>query len=194
MPKDAGPQGALEELREAFGGRLKTGPLPENALVLPRTAGEVEFLARLARRFSLTLLAQGAGTGAGEEAGEDTVLVRFDLMSATRLPDGNGPWIEAEPGATLLSLENNLGARGLGLAVYPTSAPRATVGGWLAGEGIGVGSFEYGPLHENVLSADVVTGAGERETVPGRELPGRFSVRFTLHSSQWGTHQACSWA
>lgn len=34
--------------------------------------------------------------------------------------------------------------------------PRATVGGWLATDGLGVGSFEYGRLRENVLSASVV--------------------------------------
>lgn len=82
-----------------------------------------------------------------------------------RLPDSDEPWVEAEPGATLLSLENNLETRGLGLAVYSTSAPRATVGGWLAMDGIGVGSYEYGWLSENVLSADVVLPGGERQTV-----------------------------
>jgi FAD/FMN-containing dehydrogenase len=49
----------------------------------------------------------------------------------------------------------------MGLAVYPTSAPRATVGGWLATDGLGVGSFEYGWLRENVLSASVVLPGGE---------------------------------
>lgn len=170
-PGDASPPGALDELGTIFGDRMKRDPLPQDALalVLPRDADEVVELTRVAARHSLQLLAQGAGTGRGDAARGDAVLVRFDLMGSVRLSDG--PSVEAEPGATLLSLENNLEARGLGLAVYPTSAPRATLGGWLAGDGIGVGSFEFGRLPENVLSAEVILSDGERRTLAGPELP-----------------------
>ena len=65
----------------------------------------------------------------------------------------------------------------MGLTVYPTSAPRATVGGWLATDGLGVGSFEYGRLRENVLSASVVLPGGERREVPGEEVGSFFSTR-----------------
>jgi FAD/FMN-containing dehydrogenase len=37
-------------------------------------------------------------------------------------------------------------------------------------DGLGVGSFEYGRLRENVLSADVVLPGGERREVRGEEL------------------------
>jgi FAD/FMN-containing dehydrogenase len=63
-----------------------------------------------------------------------------------------------------------LRTRGWGLAVIPTSAPRATVGGWLAMDGLGVGSFEYGWLSENVLSASVVMLGGELVEVAGEEV------------------------
>ncbi|MEJ7871236.1 MAG: FAD-binding protein, partial [Rubrobacteraceae bacterium] len=145
MPEQGRQEEALAALREIFGDRLKRGPEPEDhtlAAVSPRDAEEVERLAVVAGRLSLPLVALGAGTLDRGEGGKNGVLVRFDLMGATQLPDDDETWVEAEPGATLLSLENNLEARGLGLAVYPTSAPRATVGGWLAENGVGVGSFE----------------------------------------------------
>jgi FAD/FMN-containing dehydrogenase len=109
---------------------------------------------------------------------EGSILVRFDLMRGMRLPEHEEPWVEAEPGATWLELDDNLRVRGRGLAVYPTSAPRATVGGWLATDGIGVGSFEYGRLYENVLSASVVERGGGLREIGGEELgyffgPGR---------------------
>jgi glycolate oxidase len=69
-----------------------------------------------------------------------------------------------------LQVDDELRVRGRGLAVYPTSAPRATVCGWLATDGLGVGSFEYGWLTENVLSASVVLPGGERREVAGEEL------------------------
>jgi FAD/FMN-containing dehydrogenase len=91
-------------------------------------------------------------------------------MHDVRIRGDEDLWVRAEPGAPWLELENNLSTHGWGLAVYPTSAPRATVGGWLATDGLGVGSFEYGRLGENVLSADVVLVGGEQRTLRGEEL------------------------
>ena len=101
--------------------------------------------------------------------------MRFDLMRSVRFPGPEEPWIEAEPGATWLELEEVLRPAGLGLAVYPTSAPRATVGGWLAQDGLGVGSFEHGWLSENVVSASVVMVGGELRQARGEELGSFFS-------------------
>src|SRR5829696_6667954 len=151
--------------------------VPASALasVQPYDAEEVGRLAMLAARHSVPLVAFGAGTGFGPQPPEGGIVVRFDLMRAVRSPDPDEPWIEAEPGATWLELEDVLRPRGWGLAVYPTSAPRATVGGWLARDGLGVGSFEHGWLRENVVSASVVMGDGERREVSGEEL-GSFFV------------------
>lgn len=141
------------------------------SFVLPASAEEVELLSEVGERYSVPLIAQGARTAF--EAGSDKggILISFDLMRRTRLPaDPEEAWAEAEPGALWLELDNYLHARGRSLAVYPTSAPRTTIGGWIASDGLGVGSFNYGWLHENVLSADVVLPGGERREVRGDEL------------------------
>jgi FAD/FMN-containing dehydrogenase len=171
---------ALRALREVFEDRLRRrlliresepnteGPI---SFVLPTSAEEVEVLSEVAQRYSIPLVAQGAGTARDLGSEKGSLLVRFDLMRRTQLPaDFEEPWVEAEPGTLWLELDNNLHARGMGLAVYPTSAPRTTIGGWLAMDGLGVGSFEYGWLRENVLSADVVLPGGERREVRGEEL------------------------
>jgi len=100
----------------------------------------VELLAREAARYSMPLAAVGGGTSPEPVAEEGKLLVRFDLMRGVRLPHGDRGWAEAEPGTPWLKLDEELRLRDMGLAVYPTSAPRATVGGWLATDGIGVGS------------------------------------------------------
>ncbi len=142
------------------------------ASVLPRSAEEVELLAQVAARHSVPLVALGAGMASKGGADKRAIAVRFDLMRHTRLPDaGEEWWVEAEPGVSWLQLDDELRVGGRGLAVYPTSAPRATVGGWLAMDGLGVGSFEYGWLSDNVLSASVVVlPGGERREVEGEEL------------------------
>jgi FAD/FMN-containing dehydrogenase len=173
----------LRTLEQQFGDRVKRGPSrgeepgTEEALasVIPMNAEEVELLAQVAARHSVPLLALGAGTAPDSGAEKRGIAVRFDLMRRTRLPDGEEPWVEAEPGVPWLQLDDELRVRGRGLAVYPTSAPRATVGGWLATNGLGVGSFEYGWLSENVLSASVVLPGGERREVAGEEL--QFLIR-----------------
>jgi FAD/FMN-containing dehydrogenase len=171
-------EGALRSIEEVFGDRLKRRP-PEGAgsasdgalaSVFPTSAEEVVLLARLARRYFVPLVALGAETAPEVPVKEGRLLVRFDLMRGLWLPDSDEPWAEAEPGALWLELDNDLRVRGRGLTVYPTSAPRATVGGWLAQDGVGVGSFEYGWLSENVVSAEVVMPDGGRRTVEDREL------------------------
>lgn len=155
-------------LQDRIRGPLAAGVL---ASVLPMKAEEVELLARVSDRYSVPLVVVGGGTTGESGAKGESILVHFDLMRNTRLPqDPEEPWAEAEPGALWLQLDNELRLRGRGLAVYPTSAPRATVGGWLATDGLGVGSFEYGWLRDNVLSARVVLPGGETVEVPGKEL------------------------
>ena len=169
---------AIEAIDAVFGDRMKRTP-PENtgdasdgalASVFPTSAEEVVLLAEVARRHSIPLAALGAETSPDTPAKEGRILVRFDLMRSHRLPDSDVPWVEVEPGALWLELDDDLRLRGRGLTVYPTSAPKATVGGWLSQDGVGVGSFEYGRLSENVVSAKVVTPDGGRRTVEGEEL------------------------
>jgi FAD/FMN-containing dehydrogenase len=167
---------ALEAMEEVFGDRLRrrqpgsSTPDGEFASVFPTSAEEVTLLARITDRYSLPLVALGAETTPEQRAREGRVLVRFDLMRGLWLSDAEEPLAEAEPGALWLELDNDLRVRGRGLTIYPTSAPRATIGGWLALDGVGVGSFEYGRLSENVISADVVMPGGTHRTVAGDEL------------------------
>jgi len=170
----------LESLTEIFGERVKRprahdGTGTDGALasalasVQPSDTEEVRRLVEVATKHSVPLSPLGAGTGF-EPVPPGSILVRFELMRGVRRPRSEEAWIEAEPGATWLELEEFLRPTGHGLAVYPTSAPRATVGGWLAQDGLGVGSFEHGWLSENVVSASVVTVGGELREARGEEL------------------------
>jgi FAD/FMN-containing dehydrogenase len=170
---------ALRDIEEVFGDRLKRAePAPPEvsdagdalASVSPLSVEEVKLLAEVAGRYSVPLVALGGGTASETDIEGGSILIHFDLMRGLRLPEHEESWVEAEPGASWLQLDDLLRTRGWGLAVYPTSAPRATVGGWLAMDGLGVGSFEYGWLSENVLSARVVLPSGELVEVAGEEV------------------------
>jgi glycolate oxidase len=160
-----------KKLEERFGNRCTAhgkhvGPL---ATVLPADADEVRFLAETVRRYSAKLSPAGAGTDPDlpEPTGE-TVLVRTEMMRKIRFPDGER--VDVEPGVLWVDLEDELRSSHLALTVYPSSAPRATVGGWIARDGMGVGSFAYGWLRENVISAKVVLTDGRLRTLEGNDL------------------------
>jgi glycolate oxidase len=172
MP-DTSRRELVRVLKERFGNRCKphgkhTGPL---ATVLPVDAGEVGFLAETVRRYSVRLSPAGAGTDPDlpEPAGE-TVLAGTEMMRKVRFPDDGRSRVEVEPGVLWLELEDELRSSHRALTVYPTSAPRATVGGWIARDGIGVGSFAYGWLRENVLSTEIILPDGRLRTLEGDDL------------------------
>ena len=176
------PREALGTIEESFGSRFvrhgagETGPDAGEpfASVFPQSAEEVEFLTRLAARYSIPLAAHGAGTAIypGNPGRPPRVLaLRFDEMRAVRLPeDPQEAWVEVEAGVTWMELEERLRERGMGPRVYPTSAPKATVGGWLAESGLGVGAYEYGWLIANVLSVEAVMAGGGRDLIEGETL------------------------
>ena len=165
-------------LEELFGDRCKPhgrheGPL---ATVIPADAEELVALAEAVRRYSVNLTPVGAGTDPDlpKPAGQ-TVLVGTEMMREVRLPDGDRPHgdrgrVEVEPGVLWLELEDRLRSSHLALTVYPTSAPRASVGGWIARDGMGVGSFAYGWLRENVISAEMILPDGRPRTLEGDDL------------------------
>lgn len=171
------PREALGTMEESFGSRFVRRAAGEPdagqhfASVFPRSAEEVESLMRLAARYSVALVARGSGTAIYPNKTLPALAVRFDEMRGVRLPeDQQEAWVEVEAGVTWMALEECLRARGMGPRVYPTSAPRATVGGWLAESGLGVGSYEYGWLIANVLSMEVVTAGGGWDLIEGETL------------------------
>ena len=175
------PRDVLETLEDTFGSRFVQNASGEGTLrtgetvvsVYPQSVDEVEALARLAARHSIPLAARGAGTAIYPGEPQGGVEVRFDAMRQVRVPRGEGS-VEVEPGVTWWALEERLRDLGVGPRVYPTSAPRSTVGGWLAENGIGVGSYEYGWLLQNVLSVEIVGAGGRRGMIEGPEALRHF--------------------
>src|SRR5215211_5248549 len=171
------PEKALRTIEETFGSRFvphaadEAEPDAEQpfASVFTESAEEVQSLMKLAARHSIPLVARGAGTALYSGRVPRALVVRFDAMRHIQLPEESGEdWVEVEPGVTWMVLGDRLREKGMGPRVYPTSAPRSTVGGWLAENGVGVGSYEYGWLLQNVLSVEVVLAGGQTKPHRGR--------------------------
>ena len=129
---------AFEALSERFGNRFRRHERSEDdvaASILPLHADDVRWASQIATRCALPIVPVGAGTAPDDGSGarRNAVHIRFDLMSGVSLSKDDAEWADAEPGATWLRLDDELHRRGRSLAVYPTSAPRATGGGSYAG-------------------------------------------------------------
>ncbi len=154
--------------------RLLAGSSLADGVVQPQTEEQVVRLVRYAVAEGLPIVPRGkASSGYG-----GVVPARGGLvMDLTRLKgivwaDTDDLTVTVRAGTVWKDLEEALAVYGLGLRLYPTSAPGSTVGGWLAQGGAGIGSHEYGWFAENVLAARIVTGTGEVRELAGEELRG----------------------
>ncbi len=75
-----------------------------------------------------------------------------------------------QPGLVWEKLDKELEKHGLTLRLYPSSYPAASVGGWLAQGGAGIGSFEYGWFRDNVISARAVMPDGQVRVFSGADF------------------------
>jgi glycolate oxidase len=152
-----------------------------DVVVRPGNAEQIAAVVRLAHTGKTPIIPIGASTS--PTGGSMPVFggIAMDISGMDRilgLEDG-GSTVQVEPGVIWEHLERYLAGQGLALNTYPTSAPSSTVGGWVAGSGlgygvggVGVGSSKYGPVAENVTSLQMVLPSGEAINIPS----GEFSV------------------
>lgn len=145
--------------------------MPE-AVVQPETVEEVQFIVELAYHHGFPLVPRGAGTSGYGGAMPSRGGVVVDLTRLNRIleVDRRAGTATVEAGVIWGNLEEALKGHGLALRLYPTSAPGATVGGWVAAGGAGVGSFEYGFIADNLLEVQVVTPDGKVREFKGEDL------------------------
>lgn len=69
--------------------------------------------------------------------------------------------VTVQPGITWKALDEALTAKGLFLPCYPSSAPSATLGGWISTGGTGIGAFKYGYAGNLIRDLEVVLPTSE---------------------------------
>ncbi|MHB8928440.1 MAG: FAD-binding and (Fe-S)-binding domain-containing protein [Bacillota bacterium] len=143
-----------------------------DAVVQPESLDDLVFLAKLAGREGLPVVPRGAATSGygGSVPAKAGIVVAFRRMNHILSVDRRDLTVTVEPGVIWARLEESLKAEGLALRLYPTSAPGSTVGGWVGEGGSGIGSYEFGFIADNVVSAKLVTPSGEVRTLTGADL------------------------
>jgi len=143
-----------------------------DAVVMPKTVEEVAFILEVASKSITAVVPRGGGSGGygGSLPTKGGIVVDMVLMKDILEIDTENKKIIVESGAVIWEIERVLNAQGLGLRSYPSSAPAATIGGWVAQGGSGFGSLNYGSIYDSVVSLEVVTPDGKIGKYEGDDL------------------------
>ena len=138
--------------------KLLDGRVAELA-VRPRSEAEVLRVLAACRRLRIPVTARGGGTGNyGQSVPlEGGVLLDMTAMDALHgIVDGVA---EVEPGAKLGAVDAWARAQGWELRLWPSTKRTATIGGFVAGGGAGVGGITHGTMRErgNLVGLRVAT-------------------------------------
>ncbi len=151
---------------------LRAGDLScaPDAVVFPKSTGEVLALLKWAEAHDVAIVPFGGGTsvvgGVSAQRGRHHAIVSLDLsaMDAVLNVDSVSGLARIQAGISGPALEKALAARGLTLGHFPQSFEYSTLGGWIAHRGAGQQSNGYGRAEDWLQSALLVTPHGLLQT------------------------------
>ena len=156
--------------------------VPE-AVVLPRTAQQVQAVVRICARDRIPFVSRGAGTGlsGGALPAAGGIVISLARMNRILSVDLLNRQVVVEPGVINAHVTQRVAPDGYFYAPDPSSQSVCTIGGNVAENSGGAHCLKYGFTTTHVLALDVVLPSGElvhlgspAADAPGYDLPGVF--------------------
>jgi FAD/FMN-containing dehydrogenase len=124
----------------------------------------------IAYKHNIPLIARGAGTSTIGQVVllKPSVVLDFNEMKGIEYDK----YANIKPGTRVLETLNFLRKRGKDLMVYPSSFYISSIGGYVAGGDVGIGSFQYGYYFDESLLQLKVIGFNKEEEVKGKHVWG----------------------
>jgi len=143
-----------------------------DAVTQPVSEEEVAKITKLANQYQWPLIPRGSATSGfgGTLPVQGGIVMDFVRMNKLIELDEANFTVTVEPGMVWGELQKSLNDRGYGLRLYPSSAPSATVAGWVAQGGSGFGSYEYGFCGENIIAVEVILPDGSTQTFSDEKI------------------------
>ena len=140
--------------------------MPE-AAVQPKNKWELKKLIAAAKKKGWNLIPRGRGTGTfgGAVPVDGGIIVDFVRMNKIEEINKERHYVRVQPGCCIDAIDAVLAKDGLTLPVVPWSSPGASIGGFVATNGVGLGSYTYGRIKQQVLDISVITGNGDDVTL-----------------------------
>ncbi|MEM5527854.1 FAD-linked oxidase C-terminal domain-containing protein [Gammaproteobacteria bacterium AS21] len=137
------------------------------AVVLPNTIEQVQQVMRICHRFSIPVVARGAGTGlcAGAMPNAQGVVLSLAKFNQIIEIDTLTRTARLQPGVRNLAISEAAAQYGLYYGPDPSSQIACTIGGNIAENSGGVHCLKYGLTVHNVLSIEMLTVEGDKITV-----------------------------
>ncbi|MGE3957476.1 MAG: FAD-linked oxidase C-terminal domain-containing protein [Vicinamibacterales bacterium] len=142
------------------------------AVVLPRSAADVQTIVRLCHEHGVPFVARGHGTGlsGGALPHPDGVLIVLSRLNRILDVDADNQRIVVEPGVTNLEISRRVAPLGLYYAPDPSSQSVCSIGGNIAENSGGAHCLKYGFTVHHVLAIEVVLPDGSLVTIGGDTL------------------------
>jgi glycolate oxidase subunit GlcD len=161
-----GPSGCLSRRDELFAYEcdgLTLHRAEPSAVVFPTSREEVQAVVRACRRYGVSFVPRGAGTGlsGGALAADAGVVIECSRMKAIREIDDIDRIAVVEPGVVNADLSKATRSCGLFYAPDPSSQLTCTIGGNVAENSGGPHTLKYGTTTNHVLALEVVLPDGE---------------------------------
>ena len=153
------------------------------AVVLPRSAEQVQSVVRICARHKIPFVSRGAGTGLSGGALPATGGVVISLARMNRIleVDIANHFVVVEPGVINAHVTQRVSPQGYFYAPDPSSQSVCTIGGNVAENSGGAHCLKYGFTVTHVLGLEVVLPSGALVEMgspsldaPGYDLPGVF--------------------
>lgn len=141
-------------------------------VVQPETQDEVRHLVALAKDGAVPLVPRGSasgGYGGAVPAAGGVVVDLYRMRGLVEIDEAAGT-ATALPATTMADLDDELRQRGFMMPLMPTSSPSATIGGFVAQGGAGIGSARSGVMRDSLVAVTVVLGDGSVRTLTGDEV------------------------
>jgi glycolate oxidase len=166
------PNRYSEETLERLVASHDLAPMPKAAalafkmmpdmVIHPKEAEEVAEIVKTATSWGIPITPRGGASWGFGGAVPNKGGIMLDMTSMDRIVglDSERGIVRVQPGVVWLRLDEWLRRKGYFVPYYPSSAPGATIGGWISTGGVGVGSYKYGAARDNVRSLQVVLPSG----------------------------------
>ena len=148
-------------------------PLPKEAgmgfknipdvVVRPSSVSQISQIVKIAHKKGIPVVPRGNsswGLGGCMPTNAGIVVDMASKMNKIYEINKDERYVKVGSGCTWKEVLDACMKKGFIVGSYPSSFPSATIGAWIATNGMGIGSYKYGPAKDNVLNMEVVLSDG----------------------------------
>ena len=131
-------------------------------IIRPSTTDEIVEIVKIAAQDQIPITPRASGSTVffNSVPVKGGLVLDLGLLNGVTSIDRDAMTVTVGSATTWSDLEDYLNREGLACKSMPSSAPSASVGGWLSMMGYGIGSVKYGELTDQVRSIEVVLPDG----------------------------------